>query len=86
MNIYRISRNEDIDYDTFDSAVVIAESEDAARHIHPRDTVEGEWWLDDDSYGPLSSWTSPANVIVTYLGIANDSVLPGVVCASFNPG
>jgi|688.fasta_scaffold01636_6 hypothetical protein len=35
MKLYKISQEENRDYDTYDSAVVIAESEDEARLIHP---------------------------------------------------
>jgi hypothetical protein len=37
MNLYKISQNSNNDYDTYDSAIVAAESEDAARRIHPGD-------------------------------------------------
>lgn len=36
MNLYLISQSQWTGYDTFDSAVVVAESEDAARDMHPR--------------------------------------------------
>lgn len=36
MNIYLISQDHVNGYDTFDSAVVIAASEEDARRIHPR--------------------------------------------------
>jgi len=35
MNIYKISQTQNNDYDTYDSAVVIAENEKAAKRIHP---------------------------------------------------
>jgi hypothetical protein len=35
MKLYKISQEENRDYDTYDSAVVIAESEDEARFMHP---------------------------------------------------
>jgi hypothetical protein len=39
MNIYLISQNKNTDYDTYDSAVVIAEDKFNARRIHPRGDV-----------------------------------------------
>ena len=35
MNLYRIWQGQNCSYDTYDSAVVAAESEDGARLIHP---------------------------------------------------
>ena len=35
MNIYLISQKENNDYDTYDSAVVVAPNEEVARRIHP---------------------------------------------------
>jgi hypothetical protein len=35
MNLYLISQNVNNDYDTYDAAVVAANSEDEARLIHP---------------------------------------------------
>lgn len=68
MNLYLISQTENNGYDSYDSAVVVAESEEAARKIHPAQSlVEGaEWWLDRWS---KHTWCeSPAQVKVEYLG------------------
>ena len=35
MNIYKISQEVNSEYDTYDSAIVLAESEEVARLIHP---------------------------------------------------
>lgn len=40
MNIYKIWVDEWLGYDTFDSAIVVASNEEAARHIHPGDSPE----------------------------------------------
>ena len=83
MKLYLISQTENIDYDTYDSAVVCAPDEDTARHIHPDgvELVRGEW---DD---PYRSWCrSPKSVTVEYIGEAADGVEVGVVCAGFNAG
>lgn len=45
MNIYLISQNSHTGYDTYDSAVVVAESADAARFLHPG--PEGRVWDSD---------------------------------------
>ena len=46
MNLYKISQDENNDYDTYDSAIVAAETEDAAKRTHPSgdDTNWGDSW------------------------------------------
>jgi len=48
MNLYLISQTINNGYDTYDSAVVCAESEDEARKIHPSNFVthhrDGKWY------------------------------------------
>lgn len=39
MNIYLISQNHNNNWDTYDSAVVVAESEDIAKRMHPRNGI-----------------------------------------------
>lgn len=90
MNLYLISQEENDQYDTYDSAVVIAASEDQARLIHPNgrmfDPNEREqWYRWDDQY---RSWaSSPDKVAVTLLGVdSTGSEEWRVVVASFNAG
>ena len=79
MNIYRISQTQNTDYDTFDSAVVAAETEEDAKNIDPSNM---DW--DHDSY---SAWcSSPKFVTVKLLGFAVEGTKPGVLLASFNAG
>ena len=42
LKLYRISQAVNTEYDTYDSAVVVAESEDAAMEIHP-DGIGAKW-------------------------------------------
>jgi hypothetical protein len=88
MNLYLISQDTNNGYDTYDSAVVCAESEDAARHIHPAHSNNSWLWGHDE--GPLewdaSDWTTPGLVTVKLLGTAAPGMERGVVCASFNAG
>lgn len=84
MNLYLISQNENRDYDTYDSAVVCAESEDIARKMS-QGGENGEPEKFDRSY--LSTWCStPDAVNVRLIGKAAPDVAVGVVCASFNAG
>lgn len=80
MNLYLISQTVNKEYDTYDSAVVAAVSEDDARSMPPYG--HNIRWSD----GLLRYWASPKYVHVTYLGKADDKVNLGVVCASFNAG
>ena len=75
MNLYLISQNENIGYDTHDSAVVCASDEQAARQINPG---YGDW-------GKGSTWcSSPEHVTVRYLGPTAGEPEQGVILASFN--
>ena len=78
LKLYRISQDVNKDYDTYDSAVVVAESEDDARRIHPCG-IEAPWetW----------TWCAPGHVTVELVGTADARFKAGdVVCASFNAG
>lgn len=78
MNLYFISQKENNGYDTYDSAVVCAPDEEAARLIHPGG---GNW---GDTYG---TWAfNPSGVKVELIGVADPSVKQGIVLASFNAG
>jgi hypothetical protein len=71
-----ISQDVNIDYDTFDSAVVAAESEEQARKIHPTGY----------NYWSLETWCNPEDVTVKLIGKAVETIELGVICASFNAG
>jgi len=79
MKIYFISQDKHSGYDTYDSAVVIAENEEEAKSIHPNgyDKVEEE-----GDY----TWCGKEFVKVEYLGEAKEGSTKGVICASFNAG
>lgn len=81
MNLYLISQDVNRSYDTYDSAVVAAESEEAARMTRP----DSDPWPEGDK----RDWTwakKPENVKVKLIGTAADGIPAGVVCASFNAG
>lgn len=84
MYLYLIKQNVNCDYDTYDSAVVIASSEDEARTIHP----DGQRWVDNDWNGwwGLDSWCHPEYVKVILIGTASIGENGKVVIKSFNAG
>lgn len=97
MNIYLITAKNHGGYDTYDSAVVVAESEDAARVTCPSDYyrwIDGQWhfvfddgrsepdWRRDWPNNPLDSGV----IDVQLLGAAAPGLEAGVVCSSFNAG
>ena len=86
MNLYLISQDQNDDYDTYDSAVVAAATEEDARNTFPG-PFPPECWLDSDSESwCYDCWTEPKNVTVKLIGTAADELEAGVVCASFNAG
>ena len=73
MNIYRLSQTVNNGYDTFDAAVVVANSEKAARET--------------ELPSPDYTWAQPADITVELIGIALPSYTEGIlICASFNAG
>lgn len=83
MNIYLISQTENNDYDTFDSAVVAAPSEESAKRIHPFST--SPYAEEESKEWNSSAWASkPENVTAKMIGTTD---LPaGLILASFNAG
>lgn len=99
--LYLIKQDEIDGYDTYDSAVVVAENEQQAREINPASTNfnyrwhDGKWqirnrqtkeWSDAT---PCDTWSTPEHVRVTMLGalnIGSNFKAGTVVCSSFNAG
>lgn len=90
MKLYRISQDVNTGYDTYDSAVVCANSEAEARTMHPAGNVvwQGEKWVYEDNEEEYWSynWTEPQGVKVELIGKADKSIAKGVIVASFNAG
>ena len=78
MNIYLLTQDEEFGYDTYDSVVVAAKTEEDAKSIHPC-TILG--W---DSRGDWSK--SPEGVEVKLIGKAVEGTSAGVILSSFNAG
>ena len=89
MKLFKISQCVNDNYDTYDEAIVCAESEEEARKIHPdggydyKETGEGEFSEANSNYG---TWAKKEYVDVKYIGEAMPLMKRGVVCASFNAG
>ena len=87
MNLYRISQDLVSGFDTYDSAVVAATDEDAARRIHPYNECGVE--VTDLDWGKISiyddSWCGgPEYVMVERIGVADEKIKQSVICKSFN--
>lgn len=95
LKLWLIEQEQNGGYDTYDSAIVAAYTEEAAKTIHPqgperrfkedRETSPpelGQWGY---SYG---TWAHhPDHVKATRVGNAHQSISEGdVLCASFNAG
>ena len=92
MNLYLLSQNESKGWDTYDSAIIAAESEEEARKICPSGRYEWRdgWcydYLPTRRYCPRSDWANDiANISVKLIGVADPTVVRGVILASFNAG
>lgn len=78
MKLWKISQDVNNDYDTYDSAVVAAETEEIARCIPPGAMYAGGRW-------PADIW-APVDKVVEYIGEAKPGTASGVIVASFNAG
>lgn len=93
LKIWKIERKSDGGYDTFDSAVVIAETEQEARFTSPNGyqiwLPESGWVREStgkpDSYSD-GSWTHPDDVKDTEIGQAFPGAERKLILASFNAG
>ena len=78
MNLYLLKQDENKGYETHDSCVVAASTEEIAKTITP--SYIGNW----DEW---SSWaSSPSNVSARLIGVAAENIEEGVVIASYNAG
>jgi len=80
MRIYRIWVDRYSEYDSYDSAVVVAESEHMARLTHPSGDNK-DWCLDCTRWGWV---TDPRDVNIELIGDAAPGAEACVVVASFN--
>jgi hypothetical protein len=78
VNLYHISQAVNNGYSTYDSAVVAAPTEDAAKSTLPDPCADS-----DPNYG---GWVKPEFVTARLIGVACPGTEAGVICASFNAG
>jgi diphthamide biosynthesis methyltransferase len=84
MNIYLIERTDEIFYENYIAAVVIAENEEIARNMYPG---SGRQLTQKDLDDEYRAWVSDIkNVKVTLIGLANFDKKPRVVLASSRDG
>ena len=86
MYIYKVSQDENNDYDTYDSFVVVAFNEDQARKTSPNDNDDFSYYDFNVDYGRDCYWaSSESNVKVELIGVADEKYTePTIICSSFN--
>lgn len=91
MNLYLLTQDDNYGYDTYDSCIVAAESEEKAKQIDPSGFYkyhDGNWWFQYSSgkeeKQSHDSWASIQNIKVKKIGTTD---LPaGLILASYNAG
>lgn len=92
MKLWVIRSKQHLGYDTYDSAVIAAETEQEARFTAPYgETWDGTQWItvvNGQTYGRSDlyiGWCHPDQVSVEYLG-ETDRDIHGPIVSSFNAG
>ncbi len=83
MKLYLIEQSVNKGYETFDRAVVCAESKNEAMKTHPMVTTMKVWEGHQDETG---AWADQDQITVKLIGLAHAGITKGVVCASYNAG
>lgn len=94
LNLYHLSQSVETGWDTYDSAVVVAATEEGARSTHPNGFARWEdgGWVRHTVHGRErhrsgGDWPEQVtDVRVLLIGTATPDMVRGVVCASFNAG
>jgi hypothetical protein len=83
MKLYLLTLLDTLGYDSYDSCVVCAESEDDAKLIHPSGFSDE----DKKAYHYDQTWTfNPSDINCTLIVYASENTERGVILASFNAG
>ena len=88
-NLYVLTSQLKLGYDSYDSCVVVAEDAESASKIHPSSFAnDDEWWIPNSKLRrQFSDWPQPEHVTVEWIGAADPALKVGtVICASFNSG
>ena len=81
--IWLLTQHDSRWYDTYDSCVVAADTEEEARLITP----DGNPFKREFRIGPNSKWARrPEDVKVEKIGVGKPSLRGKVICSSFNAG
>ena len=84
MNLYHVSQKQNCSYETFSDFVTCSPDEETARTTNPSN---GNTMTDEDWAYKYSSWCNGSeHVTVRLIGVAAESVEPGIICASFHAG
>lgn len=83
MNLYLITRNDDGDYDQYDSAVVAAPNEEVAKSFIEE---ELEYWTHSYYIDYHIERLAPLDIAIELIGTAVDGIESGIVVASYNAG
>ncbi len=82
MKLWKLTQSEHRGWDTYDTCIVAAESEEEAKQIHPNDISTLPW--ETMAY---HCWASiPEFVQAELIGEAVEGTREGVILASFNAG
>ena len=84
MKLWLISQDVNNEYDTFDSAVVAADTEEDAQDMHPASYIATT--VRETDRFDLHTWAAFEDIYVTLLGSARPGTKKGVICSSFNAG
>lgn len=86
MNLYLITRNDGVDYDQYDSAVVAAPDEEDAKALIEQDLYG--WTNTDWKYVEkgLVEIHTELDITIELIGTAIDEMQYGIVVDSFNAG
>jgi hypothetical protein len=88
MNLWLLSRTDDVSWDEYEAVVVAAESPQRAMEIHPdgNATFNGTDWRTARGFTDGQTWADPNSLKVDFLGTAKPGTRAGVILASFRAG
>ena len=86
MYLYLITRNDDGDYDQYDSAVVAAPDEKAAKDLIERNSTYWTNRIWTREGGAFKKEHTKLDITIKLIGTAIEEMHYGIVVASFNAG